>query len=275
MTSATGFRTQSAEPPLLAGLIRGELLRAMKELQRTFATLDEMSRAGLVPATLSGKAVFDTASTTAKALVEKMELLAALAETYSGPHGSNQERFFIYALLCEVIGARKAGATTRFTVREPQTEVAPVYGNKHWLQLLLKYVVRELDATVSSDERIVFTIRQLGNHMLLASSTEAMSAAERRQPRAPRQIDVGLSASFCERIAELHGGTLRFSYEDGGNVDTLVGVTLSLPTSVGGQATGIRCAECPLLDQIERYASDWVTLMDRCERLERERSAVA
>lgn len=268
MTDATVSRFQSPEPPLLAGLIRGELLGSMKELQRAFVTLDEMSRAGLIPTTLSGKAVFDDASAMLAALTEKMELLAGLSETYSAQQSSNQERFFVYALLREVIGARKEGVTGRFTAREPHTDVAPVYGNKHWLQLLLKYLVRQLDATVSPDERIVFTIRQLGNHMVLASSTEGLSAAERRHPRVPRQIDVGLSASFCERIAELHGGSLRFSCEEDGNVDTLVGVTLSLPTSIGAQATGIRCGECPMLEQIERYASDLALLMDRCERLE-------
>ncbi|TRZ57723.1 MAG: hypothetical protein D4S02_13495 [Rhodocyclaceae bacterium] len=270
MTLKPPARHPAIEPPLLAGMIRGELQAWMQQVHHAFVQLDAMRSDGLVPTTLTGKAVFDDASTMLMELSEKMELLSALSETYSGQRDSNQERLFLYALLCEVIDARHGKTSARFVAEEPQTDVAPVYGNKHWLKLLLIYLVRELDASVNPADKIVFTFRQMGNHMILATSTEAIALSQRNRPR-PRMLpDSGLTASFCERIVELHGGTLRLRYDEDDKI--LAGIALSLPTSVQGQLAHGHCEECPLLQQIENYATDLAVLMDRCEQLEGERN---
>lgn len=260
------------EPPFLAGMIRAELQAWMKEVQHSFVQLDEMRSEGLVPTTLAGKSTFDDASVMLLELAAKMELLAALSETYSGQRDSDQERLFLYTLLCEIIDARHGKTSARFVAEEPQTEVAPVYGNKHWLKLLLTYLVRELDASVNPSEKIVLRFRQMGNHMILASSTEVIPLSQRSRPRPPMLPDSGLTASFCERIVGLHGGSLRLHYEEDRTEKCLSGFTLSLPTSVEGQRLAGHCEECPLIHQIECYATDLAVLMDRCEQLEGERN---
>ncbi|MCX7175340.1 MAG: hypothetical protein NT159_15740 [Proteobacteria bacterium] len=270
MTLKPPARHPAIEPPLLAGMIRGELQAWMKQVHHAFVQLDAMRSEGMIPTTLTGKAVFDDASTMLTELSEKMELLSALSETYAGQRDSNQERLFLYALLCEVIDVRHGKTSARFVAEEPQTDVAPVYGNRHWLKLLLTYLARELDASVNPSEKIVFTLRQMGNHMMLASSTETIALSQRNRPRSPMLPDSGLTASFCERIVELHGGTLRLRYEDDNK--TLTGIALSLPTSAQGQSAAGHCEECPLVQQIENYAADLAVLMDRCEQLEGERN---
>lgn len=258
------------EPPLLAGLIRGEMLHGVKRLRASYAHLDQLRSEGVIPTTLSGQTAFDDTVRMLSNMADDMELLACLAETYADSSDSNQERLFLYSMLTGIIGGGRGKTAPRFVVKEPQTEVAPVYGNKEWLRLLLSYLLRELDASVGPTEKIVFTLRQLGNHMVLSSGTEALTAAERNRPRASPFPGAGLTESFCQRIVELHGGTLRLLHEDDGGQGVLSGITLSLPTSVQGQAVTNRCNECPLIDQIECYATDLAVLMDRCEQLERK-----
>jgi len=255
---------------LLAGIIRAELSDGMRQLRTAFGHLNQLRDEGLITTTLGGQAVFDEATQVLADLAEKMEMLACLSESHSRQRESNQERLFIYSLLGEIVGARPAKTSSRFVVKEPQADVAPVYGNRHWLKLLLTQLLRELDANINPAERIVFTLRQLGNHMVLASSTEVVPTAERNRTKPPPLPDGGLVTSFCQRIVDLHGGTLRLQFEDDGAENRISGMTLSLPTSAEGLRASGPCAQCPLVEQIECYATDLAVLMDRCERLESE-----
>ncbi|MCX7177236.1 MAG: ATP-binding protein [Proteobacteria bacterium] len=263
----------AVEPPLLAGLMRAELIDSAKQLQGVFTELTALRAEGLMPSTLAGKSVFNEAARMTEALVEKMELLTCLAETYSGQHDSNQDRLFLHTLLTDIIGAKAGTASARFAVQESGAEVAPVYGNKRWLRLLLAHLLRELDAGTNPAEKIIFTLRQLGNHMLLVSRTEAVAAGKRHQGKLPLPADGGLTNSLCQRIAELHGGGLHLLSEEEGGKALLTGFTLSLPTSVNGLMETFRCSECSLTGQIERYAADLALLADRCQQLEEERTS--
>lgn len=261
------------EAPLLAGIMRAEMLEGMQKLRASYAYLEQLRSEGTIPVTYGGKAAFEETASMLVEMSDKMELLAALAETYAGLSSSNQERVFLHTLLTGIIGASGGKYAARFVVREPQSEVAPVYGNKDWLRLLLSHLLRELDTSINPAERIVFTLRQMGNHMVLGSSTEALPPAARNRAKPAALPDDGLTATFCRRIAEQHGGALRLHYEEDGDEKLLSGITLSLPTSALGQPVTGRCSECPLIDQIECYANDLAVLMARCEQLERKPNA--
>lgn len=261
----------SAEPSLLAGLIRAELIESTKQLRGSFAHLAQMIADGQIKATLAGKSALHDAETMLAETAEKMDLLSCLAETYANQRDSNQERLFLYSLLAEIVGLQAGKNLTRFAINEPPSGIAPVYGNKRWLNLMLAYLVHELDEGCNPAEKIVFTLRQLGNHMLLTTSVENPPRRERPQPVLTLLPEARLTWSFCRRIAELHGGSLRLEIEDEGSGEVLTGFTLSMPTSVQGKAEIRQCADCPLTEQIECYAADLAELMDRCDQLEQER----
>lgn len=261
----------TAESSLLAGLIRAELIESTKQLRSTFAHLGRMIADGQIKATLAGKAALDEAETMLAETSGKMELLSALAETYSGRHDSDQERLFLFNLLSEILGLRTWKNLARFSVNEPPAGIAPVYGNKRWLDLMLSCLVHELDKGINPEEKIVFTLRQLGNFMLLTNTVETPALRQSSHPVMTLLPEVDLPLGFCRRIAELHGGSLRLEIEEEGARQVLTGFTLSMPTSVQGKAQIRQCADCPMTEQIECYAADLAELMDRCEHLEQER----
>lgn len=261
------------EPPVLAGLIRQELIEWTRQLQGAFDHLEELRAGGSLPTTLSGTAAFDKAAQQTQAMVGKMEALACLAETYSGQTAANQERFFLSSLLSEILAERADNRWPRLAIQAHGSEVAPVYGNKHWLRTMLLHLLRELELNMGAQQKIVFSLRQLGNFVLLVCHDESLPAKDRNRPRPPLPPPTGLSFSFCRRIAELHGGTVRLDCEEEFGKTALTGFTLSLPTSADAHPETRRCEECPLVEQIERYASDLAELLDRCQQLEEERNA--
>jgi hypothetical protein len=260
-----------AEPSLLAGLIRVELIESTKQLRSTFTHLAQMIADGQIKATLAGQAALNGAEAMLAETSEKMELLSSLAETYSSRRDSNQERLFLFSLLSEIVGLRAGKNLARFSVNEPPAGIAPVYGNKRWLDQMLSCLVLELDKGINPEDKIVFTLRQLGNFMLLTNTVEAPSTRQRRRPVMTLLPEVDLPLGFCRRIAEFHGGSLRLEVEEEGGGQVLTGFTLSMPTSVQGMAEIRQCADCPMTEQIECYAADLAVLMDRCELLEQER----
>lgn len=260
-----------AEPSLLAGLIRVELIESTKQLRSTFGHLTQMIADGQIKATLAGQAALNDAEAMLAETSGKMELLSSLAETYSSRRDSNQERLFLFSLLSEIVGLRAGENLARFSVNEPPAGIAPVYGNKRWLDQMLSCLVHELDKGINPEDKIVFTLRQLGNFMLLTNTVETPSIRQRRRPVMTLLPEVDLPLGFCRRIAEFHGGSLRLEVEEEGAGQVLTGFTLSMPTSVQGKAEIRQCADCPMTEQIECYAADLAVLMDRCELLEQER----
>lgn len=259
------------ESPLLAGLIRGELVEWNKQLQGVYDRLEDLRAEGLMPSTLTGVALFEDAARLTRSLAGKMEALASLAETYGGQNSNNRERFFLSTLLGEIISARSDHRWPRFAVEAQGPEVAPIYGNKRWLGTMFAHLLRELELNMGSVQKIVFSVRQLGNHVLLVCRDETVPARDQNRPRPQLPPPTGLTFSFCRRIAELHGGSLRLDAEDDDDKTALSGFTLSLPTSAETVLPARSCDECPVVDQIERYAADLAELIDRCERLEEER----
>lgn len=252
----------TVESPLLAGLMRKELIEWARQLHEAFESLDQVcsETSGVSPAErrISGKAAEMTAG-----LIGKMETLACLAETYGEPNAKNNERFFVASILFEILAARPDARWPRFTIKPHGPEVAPVYGNKHWLRTMLQHLVRELETNLGATQKIGFSFRQLGNHVLLTCHDETLPAQDRNRPRAPLPPETGLTFSFCRRVAELHGGVVRLDIDEESGHKVLTGFTLSLPTSTAGNPEVRRCEDCPLVEQIERYAADLAELLDR------------
>ena len=264
---------QLLEPPLLAGLIRSELVEWTKQLGGVFEHLERMRLDGLMPTTLSSSALFDKSAQLTQDLTGKMETLACLAETYGGQNDPHHERFFLSSLLSEILEERADNRWPRFAIKPHGTEVAPVYGNKQWMRTFLLHLLRELELNIGAEQKVVFSLRQLGNYVLLVCRDESLPAHDRNRPRPPLPPASGLTFSLCRRIAELQGGTVRLDTEEEFEKTVLTGFTLSLPTSAEANTQTRRCEDCPLIEQIEQYASDLAVLIDRCHELEEERDA--
>lgn len=250
------------ESPLLAGLIRNELLEWTRQLHDALESLDQ-ARSEASGASPSERRISANAAEMTAGLIGKMETLACLAETYGEPNAKNNERFFVASVLFEILAARPDARWPRFTIKPHGPEIAPVYGNKQWLRTMLQHLLRELEANLGAAQKIGFTFRQLGNHVLLTCHDETLPIQDMNRPRQLLPLETELTFSFCRRIAELHGGVVRLDIEEESGQRVLTGFTLSLPTSTEGAPEVRRCEDCPLVEQIERYAADLAELLDR------------
>ena len=261
------------ESPLLAGLIRSEVTEWAQKLKKSLEHIERLQTEGSMGTTLSARSAISEASQQAGTLLNNMEMLAGLAETYAGQNEDNRERFFLSSLINGIIKSKPGVAQHRFVLKEPDREVGPIYGNKRWFELMLSHLLQDLDSSIHSiDQRIVLTLRQLGNHMIMRAQYETMPYVERNQDRPSVQRVEGLTLGLCRRIAELHAGTLRLDSEEIHGATELTGFILSLPTSSPQSQDSLRCADCSLIKQIENYAADLAELMDRCRELEQARS---
>lgn len=260
----------SVEPPLLAGLIRGELVEWTKQMQGAFDAMNCMRADGSASDSPAEQWVYDKAVNLAASLIGKMEMLACLAETYGEWSAGEHERFFISSLLSEILEARPDTRWPRFALKPHGPDVAPIYGNKRWLRTLLLHLLRELESNLGATQKINFSVKQLGNHILLVCNDEMLLPQDRNQPPPPLPPETGLTFSSCRRIAEIHGGAVRLNIDEENGQKVLTGFILSLPTSTEELVAVRRCDDCPLVEQIERYASDLAAVLDRCEKLEGE-----
>jgi len=262
------------ESPLLAGLIRSEVIEWAQRLKGSLEQLKRLQAEGLMGTTLTAKSAFAEATQQAGGLLNNMEMLAGLAETYAGQSEDSRERLFLFALLKGIIKSKPGTPQGRFVLKEPDREAAPVYGNKRWLELMLTHLLHELDTSIHPfDQRIVLTIRQLGNHMILRAQNESIPHNERNRNKSAVEWFEGLTLNLCRRIAELHGGTLRLDSNEIDDASELTGFILSIPTSSPQVEESFHCSDCSLIKQIENYANDLAELMDRCQELEEARGA--
>ncbi|MEI7612575.1 MAG: hypothetical protein WCK63_06680 [Betaproteobacteria bacterium] len=267
------LKAVKVESPLLAGLIHSEVIDWVNKLKKSLENLERMQSEGSMGSTLTAQSAISVANQLAGTLLNNMEMLAGLAETYAGQNEDSRERFFLFTLVNDVVKSKPGVPQFRFVLKEPDRQVAPVYGNKRWLELMLAHLLHELDRSIHPvDQRIVITLRQLGNHMIMRAQSEAMPHIERKRDRPKVMWVEGLTLSLCRRIAELHGGTLSLDAEDDVGSDELTGFVLSLPTSSPQTQDPLRCSDCSLIKQIENYAVDLAELIDRCRELEQTRS---
>lgn len=261
------------EPPLLAALIRSELIARAQRLRIVVGELAGVPRGEAAGDDGDTSGALAQAITCAGDLVDELERLAAVAATYADTGNAQGDRVMVHELLQQIVAASSTGPSMRFKLRDPAADVAPVYGHAVLLRKLLAHLLREMDAGAWPDRRIVVATRQLGNHLLVGGHCEAPPANERhRIAHASLPVDE-MTLQVCEQIAQLHGGTLRVETGDGRKPSALARFTLSLPTSAAAGASNPHCADCVMTMQIELYASDLAELNDRCQRMESERNA--
>lgn len=259
------------EQPLLAGLIRTELLEWMHQLTESYSQLDKLVLGGKIHIDSEVTLSFDKAKVQTELLRQKMDLLARLAESYTEARSDNRERLQLADLISAAInpGGPLGHLGKRFELPFIAHKLGPIYANREWLELTLIHLLTELHKGTPVGRRIVLTLKQLGNFQVLVThdadalrtglSHSAASQVVREIPK--------LSFSFCRRIVDLHGGTLRLESERDKDV-RLSSFTLSLPTGDDSQSQQRTCVTCPLTAQVERYAEDLAELMERCQQLE-------
>jgi hypothetical protein len=260
------------EPPLLAGLIRNEVLEMAGQFAQAFDTVARLGHGGVPGLSAGARAAFDEVAAQARKLQETLEMLALLAETHAGDDDESRERFFLSSLIKDILQAKPGLRQTRFVVKEAGREIAPVYGNRRWFSLALTHLLHELDMAIHPvEQRIAINLCQLGNHLVAHARNESMPHGGERRAWVPLPGADGLSFGCCKRIVQLHNGSLRLDLEESGGKNRLMGFTLSVPTSTTMHRQTVACADCAVLQQVESYATDLAELMEQCRELEENR----
>lgn len=248
-------------------LMQRELVGPLKKVAELAQRIEDLRRAGHVPATLAGEQVFAELAETSGHSAHIAARLIGLGELLTGQPILADERVLLAdvlrgacAELAELARQRRVGVL----LDDGSQLLAPVYGSRQWLILASRHLLERLIESAPAGTHVLARLHQVGFHQLIT-----IGASHNRPP--PSAIDLtrtsrpslrselasahhadALDMTLARAIVELHGGTLRSSEDE-----ALEQFVISLPTGEA-QAQRLRpnCTECPFMRQAEQFAED-------------------
>jgi hypothetical protein len=197
--------------------------------------------------------------------------ISHLTELYQRDEVFANERFGLAPLLAGLLPElpRQEGAqAVRYDYQEGEN-VGQVYGHRSWLRQAVLSLIGRLGEGCPPGHSVRITLRQLGDFVVVTS--RVMVDRERLRglvsgSGVPQQINdplagpgFGLRIAICQRIIDLHGGTLKIEYDQPPHIASF---TLSLATGLPiNERSRVSCADCRITFQALEYARDLADLM--------------
>lgn len=209
-----------------------------------------------------------TVSELSTALTAKLEQIGLFASTFKNSQIRSSERIFVHQMIADVL-AQSAKTRLERNVRVSFCgigEESPViYGSKIFITHALAGYLRHLLEQVDQGSNILISLKEKSGFILLGISNDgrgnhSTTGNHVTQPFLSAPLTKGgispieLSLPLCERVLELHGGSLSFYHE--GN--QLHQITFELPTGAPAEQSHEQDAA-----QAQRYAHDLRTLLKR------------
>ncbi len=224
------------------------------------------------------RSLLDNLGVPAEAMQEQAVELSALlgdishlTELYQRDEVFTNERFGLAPLLAGLIPElpRQEGAlAVRYDYQEGEN-IGQIYGHRSWLRQAILSLIGRLGEGCPPDHSVRITLRQLGDFVIVSSrlmfERERLRSSVSGSGLPPKINDpsagqgFGLRVAICQRIIDLHGGTLKIEYDQPPHIESF---TLSLATGLPiNERSRVSCADCRITFQALEYARDLADLM--------------
>ncbi len=251
-------------------LMQRELVAPLGKVVELATRLEELRAAGYLPATLAGEKAFAELAEVSRHSADTAARLIDLGELLVGaPILADQHILLAGRIAAAAAGLSGAAIKRNVGIRldERHSNLAPIYGSAHWLDLALRRLLGLLVEAAPAGTHVLARLRQVGFHQLLTASINhnqpapitldllktASGFGAKSALAAANRVEM-LDLALATAVVELHGGSLKADATEDGALNQF---TLTLPT---GQPQALRqrpdCANCPSMHQAEQFAQD-------------------
>jgi len=251
-------------------LMQRELVAPLGKVVELATRLEELRAAGYLPATLAGEKAFAELAEVSRHSADTAARLIDLGELLVGaPILADQHILLAGRVAAAAAGLSGAAIERNVGIRldERHSNLAPIYGSAHWLDLALRRLLGLLVEAAPAGTHVLARLRQVGFHQLLTASINhnqpapitldllktASGFGAKSALAAANRVEM-LDLALATAVVELHGGSLKADVTEDGALNQF---TLTLPT---GQPQALRqrpdCANCPSMHQAEQFAQD-------------------
>jgi signal transduction histidine kinase len=163
-------------------------------------------------------------------------------------------------------------------------DIAPIYGHGGWLHSALNGLLHRVCAACPPGGHVQIELKQIGNHLTCIAKSFVTPMMGKKVPKHliadpiatldPLRHWKPLNLLLCQRVIEQHGGQLRLVAVDGEpyspsatttGSDDVASFTLTLPTGTQYLGATERCVSCPIAEQAQLYAKEFVQLVRELE----------
>ena len=251
-------------------LLDCEALEEMLQLQTRlvdFAAADTPAEATQPGATPADMTPLD--STLSALQQQATELAAILGEVRDLANLSQRdlaftdERFALAPMLADILPELRAQTSTVSIRYEEGLNIGLVYGHRSWLRQAILTLIGLMREGCPPSNYVNIALRQLGDFVVVSgkvnvdrnkqSGVAAMAGAR------TSSAGFGLRMQVCQRIVELHGGSLKIEY---GAPPVIYSFTMTLATgSPAQERSRASCADCRYTLQAMEFGRDLADLI--------------
>lgn len=196
-----------------------------------------------------------------------------LAELYQQDEVFADERFGLAPLLAELIPQlpRRTGPDAIRYVYQEGENIGQIYGHRRWLKQAIFSLLGQMGEGCPPGYGVQISLRQLGDFVvvtgrvlvdrdhLTATQKSHIASASLKRASTPTGTEqgFGLRLPLCQRIVDLHGGTLGVVKIEDSATPQLESFMLSLATGLPTHdRSRVSCADCRIRKQSMVYALD-------------------
>ena len=173
------------------------------------------------------------------------------------------ERFALGTMLADILPELQAQTGTASIRYEEGSDIGQVYGHRSWLRQAILTLIGRMREGCPPSNYVNIALRQLGDFVVVTgkvnidrnkqSGVAAMASAR------TSGAGFGLRMQVCQRIVELHGGSLKIEY---GAPPMIYSFTMTLATGLPAhERSRASCADCRYTLQALEFGRDLADLI--------------
>lgn len=172
------------------------------------------------------------------------------------------ERFALATMLADILPELRAQTGTASIRYEEGSNIGQVYGHRSWMRQAILTLIGRMREGCPPSNYVNIALRQLGDFVVVSGKVNidrnkrsGVAMASARTSGA----GFGLRIQICQRIVELHGGSLKIEY---GVAPMIYSFTMTLATGLPAhERSRASCADCRYTLQALEFGRDLADLI--------------
>ena len=172
------------------------------------------------------------------------------------------ERFALGTMLADILPELRAQTGTASIRYEEGSDIGQVYGHRSWMRQAILTLIGRMREGCPPSNYVNIALRQLGDFVVVSGKVNidrnkrsGVAMASARTSGA----GFGLRIQICQRIVELHGGSLKIEY---GVAPMIYSFTMTLATGLPAhERSRASCADCRYTLQALEFGRDLADLI--------------